>query len=359
VTTATLEDVASPPKDRWLLEFMVVGGVTLLLFPLSWILRRVVSFDSADYAFGFVTFYGAYVINDPHFSVTYLLFYKDLRKRIRSVRYVIAGFVVPIAMAAWAIAAIAMKSAQMIGWMVQLMYLLVGWHYVKQGFGVLVVLSARRGKPPSARVRMAVLFHCFAGWAFAWANPSVPSREYEEKGVIYTALAHPRWLELATGAVLALSVLVLVPILVLEWNKVAKAPLLGLLITVWSWSIFSSIDPLVQYTIPALHSIQYFYFVYLMKRNEARAHEGPPDFGRPARVKLGILAISALGLGWLLFRGAPTFFDDALIPRSSRFTDLGPTPYFAAFFVFVNIHHYFMDNVIWRRDNPDTRWLRN
>jgi len=24
----------------------------------------------------------------------------------------------------------------------------------------------------------------------------------------------------------------------------------------------------------------------------------------------------------------------------------------------VNIHHYFMDHVIWRRDNPDTRFLR-
>jgi len=26
--------------------------------------------------------------------------------------------------------------------------------------------------------------------------------------------------------------------------------------------------------------------------------------------------------------------------------------------VVVNIHHYFMDHVIWRRDNPDTRYLR-
>ena len=38
---------------------------------------------------------------------------------------------------------------------------------------------------------------------------------------------------------------------------------------------------------------------------------------------------------------------------------LGETPYFAAIFVIVNIHHYFMDHVIWRRDNPDTRYLRD
>ena len=37
--------------------------------------------------------------------------------------------------------------------------------------------------------------------------------------------------------------------------------------------------------------------------------------------------------------------------------DLGPTPYFAAIYAFVNIHHYFMDTVIWRRDNPATRHL--
>ena len=36
---------------------------------------------------------------------------------------------------------------------------------------------------------------------------------------------------------------------------------------------------------------------------------------------------------------------------------LGATPYLAAIGTFVNIHHYFMDNVIWRRDNAETRLL--
>jgi hypothetical protein len=37
---------------------------------------------------------------------------------------------------------------------------------------------------------------------------------------------------------------------------------------------------------------------------------------------------------------------------------MGATPYFAALYTFVNLHHYFMDHVIWRRDNPLTRYLR-
>jgi hypothetical protein len=353
---------------------MLTGGATLVLFPLAWLLRKGVGLDASEYAVGFLTFYGAYVINDPHFSVTYLLFYKDLRTRAFSrdvpvaqrIRYLVAGFAVPAALAIWAARALALHSAQSLGWMIQLMFLLVGWHYVKQGFGVLAVLSARRGVRVSSRERTVILFHCFAGWAYAWASPATAVGEFEEKGVVYTALAHPRWLELATGGVLALSVVALVGVLAARWRRERQllplAPLSGLLITVWSWTIYSSIDPLIRYLIPALHSIQYLYFVWLMKSNEARASEGPPSFGRPVGVRLGLLAVSALGLGWLLFRGAPSFLDDAFVPRAHRGAvpdALGETPFFAAFFVAVNIHHYFMDHVIWRRENPDTRYLRD
>lgn len=355
-------------------EFMLVGGATLVLFPLAWLLRRAVGLDSSELAVGFLTFYGAYVINDPHFAVTYLLFYKDIRNRALSsaftraqrARYVIAGLVVPVALAAWAVAALKLHSAQTLGWMIQLMFLLVGWHYAKQGFGVLTVLSARRGARVSPAERTVLLFHCYAGWAFAWANPTAAAGEFEEKGVVYWAPAHPRWLELTTGAVLAASTVALVAVLVAKWRRERQmlplAPLAGLLVTVWSWTIFSSIDPLLRYVIPALHSVQYFFFVWLMKRNEARAHEGPPSFGRPVAVRLGLLAVSALGLGFFLFRGLPDFLDSAFVPRPARGAApdaLGETPFFAAIFVGINIHHYFMDHVIWRRDNPDTRYLRD
>src|SRR5690606_41949749 len=42
---------------------------------------------------------------------------------------------------AWASVALALRSAEILGWMIQLMFLLVGWHYAKQGFGVLTVRS--------------------------------------------------------------------------------------------------------------------------------------------------------------------------------------------------------------------------
>lgn len=355
------------------LEFLLVGGATFLLFPLSWALQHAFGADPVLLAAGFLTFHAAYVLNDPHFAVTYLLFYRGLRTRVLSrelplgqrLRYCFAGFAVPGVLVAWATLALALHSAVALGGIIQLMFLLVGWHYVKQGFGVLSVLSARRGVSLNARERQLLLAHCFAGWAFAWANPSMPAGEFEEKGVVYWGVAHPRWLELATGAVLAASTLALAALLLRNWRRERRAlpfaPLASFLITIWSWTIYSRVDPMVQYLIPALHSLQYCYFVWLMQGNRARSEEGPPLFGRPASARLGVLAVSALGLGLLLLRGGPTLLDELFVPRLERGAlpdALGTTPYFAAFFAVVNVHHYCMDHVIWRRENPETRFLR-
>lgn len=375
LTTALPRPVDAPRSRGWtgrVGEFLVVGGVTPFLFPLSWLLQRALGLDPAELAVGFVMFHAAHVINDPHFAVTYLLFYKDAKERAfgerfgarQRLRYLAVGIVAPLLLGAWIVAALATRSAFTLGLLIQLMFLLVGWHYVKQGFGVLTVLAARRGVRFSPRERLAILAHCFAGWAYAWASPADPGRELEEKGVVYTSIAHPPGLERLTQVIFLLTTLPLIGALYQKWRREGRLPILtpltGLLCSIWAWSIYASIDPLVRYVVPALHSVQYLYFVYLLRGNEAREREGPPLFERSARVQLGILAVSAISLGWLLFHGAPGVLDGALVPRGTipMSGSLGPTPYFAAIYAFVNIHHYLMDTVIWRRENPDTRYLQ-
>ena len=355
-----------------LTELLLVGGATPALFLVSWALRRGVGLDAADLAFGFTFFYGAHVINDPHFAVTYPLFYEDGRAPGRWAPSLARGAARAVRRrglracrrCCWpgrAFRARAAASAHALGLLIQLMFLLVGWHYVKQGFGVMTVLAARRGVRWLPRERLALLAHAYAGWAYAWASPFDPGKEVEEKGVVYTTIAHPRGLEGLTHAAFLATAVVVVVLLALKWRREGRLPILAPLVayvcSIWVWSVYSSADPLVVYAIPALHSLQYLYFVWLLKGGEAREREGPPWFERSARVRLGLLAVSALGLGWVLFHGAPSALDDFLVPRASRFTAMGATPYFAALFAVVNIHHYFMDAVIWRRENRQTRYL--
>jgi hypothetical protein len=376
--TAPLFAAAAPAgvQARWprVLEFLLIGGATLVLYPIAWALKAWFGLDDSEFVVSFFAFYAAYVINDPHFSVTYLLFYKDAKNRAfgdvwgtaQRIRYLVAGLFVPFGLAAWAITALVVQSAYALGLMIELMFVLVGWHYVKQGFGVLTVLSARRGVRFSAPERWAFLAHCFAGWAYAWSSPSGGGIEVEEKGVVYTSLAHSASIEQLTQIAFGLSTLVLVAVLVRKWLRERQlppvAPLTGFMVSIWCWTVYSSIDPLMLYVIPGLHSVQYLYFVWLLKRNEARESEGPPRFGRPVAIQLGVLALSALGLGWVLFHGSASMFDIVTMAEKKDVADfgaLGPTPYFAALFTFVNIHHYVMDHVIWRRENPDTRYLRS
>ncbi|MES1178770.1 MAG: hypothetical protein ABUL62_30890 [Myxococcales bacterium] len=362
-------------RVRPAIEFLLVGGATLLLFPLLWLLRRVIGLDSAELAVGFLMFHAAHVINDPHFAVSYLLFYKDLRGRAfgdtfsarQRIRYWIAGFLVPLVLALWLCIALTSSSARAMGFLIQAMFLLVGWHYVKQGFGVLSVLSARRGVRYSAFERRVILSHCFAGWAYAWASPATPATEAEEKGVLYLQLTHPTNFERLTLVLFALSSVALAVTLIRKWRREARlpplGPLTGLLASIWVWSVYSSADPLLVYVIPALHSVQYLYFVWLLAHNQAKAKEAPPYFGPSARQRTLFLALSSVALGWLLFHLAPDFLDAARLSQHRhahvRLGDLGATPFFAGFFAFVNIHHYFMDSVLWRHENPDTRYLQS
>ena len=140
-------------------------------------------------------------------------------------------------------------------------------------------------------------------------QPGRSGTEVEEKGVVYTTIAHGPWLERTTLIVLLATALLLLGVLVQKRLREGRlplvTPLVALLSSIWSWSIYSSIDPLVMYVIPALHSVQYLYFVWLLRGNEAREREGPPWFEAPWRVRLGTLALGASGSGGCSFTGRP------------------------------------------------------
>jgi len=375
-TVATAPQLVDTPRPtrrtNGLLEFAVVGGLTPFLYPLSWILRKVFGLDSTEYIVSFTMFAAAFVINDPHFAVTYFLFYKDARSRAfgngftgwQQIRYLLAGFVIPIVLVTWGITALVFRSASSLGVMIQLMFFLVGWHYVKQGFGVFSVLAARRGVRFDKAERWAILGHCYAGWAYAWANPRDIGHAAEEKGIWYVTFAHPKGLEQVTAVLFFATIVPMVWALGSKWKRDGRLPILtplvALLCSVWPWLIYSSIDPLLIYVIPALHSIQYLYIVWLLEGTKARELEGPPHFQRSAASRLLGLALASLGLGWFFFHIGPTIFDSLIGSRlaTKQYDPIGATPCFAALFAYVNIHHYCMDAVIWRRENPETRYLQ-
>src|SRR5690606_16277954 len=96
--------------------------------------------------------------------------------------------------------------------------------------------------------------------------------------------------------------------------------------SIWLWTIYSNVDPLMIYVIPALHSLQYWYFVYLLKRGEAKdrfeqrldgrvdGRAGPEAaLGRFTWQRLGLFFMSTVALAWLFFHGIPDVLDGTLV----------------------------------------------
>jgi magnesium-transporting ATPase (P-type) len=82
---------------------------------------------------------------------------------------------------------------------------------------------------------------------------------------------------------------------------------------------------------------------------------------RSAYAGFAAFFLTAVVLGAVLFGLAPSALDilnaNGFLPTGLSYDSavFGTTLYLFFFTVFVNIHHYFIDNVIWKRDNPFVR----
>ena len=76
---------ASAPEARYLsgpvTDFLMLGGSTLLLFPLLVALPG----ESLKGTFGVIAFWLAFALNHPHFAVSYRIFYEGFGAKVSPV----------------------------------------------------------------------------------------------------------------------------------------------------------------------------------------------------------------------------------------------------------------------------------
>lgn len=96
---------------------------------------------------------------------------------------------------------------------------------------------------------------------------------------------------------------------------------------------------------PLFHSLQYLAFVYRMERN--RIGEGPQT-----ELRGTLLVVGLVSAGWLAFELVPNSLDVALGTYASWNMFFF---FFTAAMLFINVHHYFIDNVLWRFNDAEVR----
>jgi hypothetical protein len=348
-------------------DLLLLGGGSVLVF----VALSLLSVDNNAYAAIAAAMMAlAHVVNHPHFAHSYQIFYGEWTKAQKSglprklaLGWWLVGVWVPLGLAvSLALGAYGWLNGRglLLGVMVNVMGALVGWHYVKQGFGMAMVDAAlkKRYWPPAAR--KALLGNAYVCWIYSWALVNNSQAGAYFWGVFHVKANLPEWLVLQVGAVAACTsawAAVAVYRAFGAWREkghhLKELPVNGLIayiVSVYLWTVFSGINPAYLLVIPFFHSLQYLTVVWRYKLNEASAGKGGPSVWH----SLMQFVLLGAGLGFLGFWGIPGALDwvtkgrwpDPAAPASIAI---------AVAWLFINVHHYFIDTVIWRSGNKNVQ----
>lgn len=344
-------------------DFLCLGGGSLIALPILGILIP----DGAAQQVGGWILILSFLVNHPHFIHSYQVFYGSCAQvmdgpnvdRALRRRYLWAGFALPLLFMGYFALALGGSSPVMLRYAVNAMVFLSGWHYVKQGYGMLMVDAALKRNFFTERAKRVLMLNAYACWALSWLliNRVVAERNF--LGLSYYTLHVPE-IAIAAAALLAASTtLVLLGLLVQHARKQGCVfPINGTaayVASLYPW-LFLRTDPELLALIPAFHSLQYLLIVWRYRMNietakpDAQAPSSLPHV-RNAALRFAVFTATGMALGFYAFYLAPTVLD-RFVPYDHE--QFGRRLFLFMFWVFINIHHYFIDNAMWRKENPHT-----
>lgn len=351
-------------------DFMSFGGTSLLLLFLVFL-------KPADEYRGIIALLMmilSNVINHPHFAHSYQIFYRGFSRKLRDpvrplklrARYAFAGFIAPTLLAVFFAGAISTSNAQLLGFAANVMAFFVGWHYVKQGYGMLMVDCALKRQFFTAAEKRIFLFNSYAVWIYAWIKLNSAMKQHDYFGIPFSTFEVPAALNaiaMASAIIFSGASLFVVLRKLLRTGGLPFNGVLGYAVSLYPWLLFISVEPLWVLVVPALHSLQYLAVVYRFETNYRRdrdaaslaSHDAHAPAGATHRGRargLVAFALTGVALGALGFWILPELMNQYVPYDQSVF---GTKLFIFVFWIFINVHHYFIDNVIWRRDNEEAQ----
>ncbi len=300
-----------------------------------------------------VVILGRFVLEMPHFMATYLMFYGDRRQDIlASKRYRFFGVILPTILALYLGTALLSESRTMLEWAIHAMFFSVGHHYVKQFFGVILATSHRHGFIWAGWERAALRACLYPLWvvAFISHNHQIDQILY---GFPYRTLNIPDTVKAANQWLIALTAALLGLVLMRQWlvqRRWSGGTSIVVLVALFVWMLPWTQHPLFLMMIPAFHSLQYLTVYFSVKQSEARQYVGSSR--KVVQAQMIKLAAILLGASYLVLSVIPSTIDKLIAMNPEIF---GTSVFLLCAMVFVNLHHYGLDHILWRRDHPQIR----
>ncbi len=316
-----------------------MGGLSLALYASLWLIGATARTST-------VISLGAslvWIINYPHFSATS---YRLYRSRTNASQYPLTAYVMPIVLLAGAF--LALQSPQGIApFFVKFFQIWSPYHFSGQTFGIGMLYARRAGFTPSARERTCLRWFIFSTYVSLIAAIETGARQYQFFGVTYPALGIP--VAISDGArvgMYALGALVVLQLIVLPLVRRQRVAWMMLLpaATQFVWFGLGQRLPSFAEFIPAFHSAQYLLVAWSVHLKERFDEEGCPGSRSFLTAESGYWLMANVLGGFLLFWGLP----HAATQLGGYDINLTTAVFFSA----IQIHHFFVDGVIWKLKNP-------
>jgi len=230
-----------------------------------------------------------------------------------------------------------------------LMLLTVGWHYTKQVFGCMMVYGYFDGYKMTQAQRDLTKRALLTIWVMNFVYTNIGGAQNVFSQFRYYSFDLPDIAgPLSQLLVLGGLVLVIWKVFYANYRDHGAVPSVNMLVPfvalyVW-WMPETRQFEFYFLLTPMFHSLQYLAFVYKMEHTRLRAE--------PRReLKATVLVTGLVMAGWLAFEMVPNTLDTAL----GTFGAWHMFFFFTAAMLFINVHHYFIDNVLWRFKDPEVR----
>ncbi len=359
--TTTHERVTPPPAHRtsrlWLakaapratyqyfvngpVDFLLVGGISILMCLIVALLRhRVQAHHLATAAFGLM-----WVCNWPHFTASG---YRLYRSRENIAQYPVTAIVLPLVLLGAMVASI-MSPMRIAPYYIKLLILWSPFHFSGQTLGVSLIYAHRAGFRIGQCERTLLAWFIFGTFIAGSARAEVALTRHSYFGISYPTLGLPSYVaDVATVGMWVCGIAFLA--FVVRWMLVARRPLPWIVllpaVTQFVWFIPGSHVPGYYEFVPFFHSLQYLLIVWAMQLKEKLDEQSltpSRHYVVTESLRWGGLNIAiGIGLFWL-------------VPHVLAFTGLNIQLLLGVVGATIQMHHFFVDGVIWKLRNPKVR----
>ena len=293
----------------------------------------------------------SWIVNWPHFSATN---YRLYHSKSNIAQYPFTAYVVPVLLLAATWAAFAFPDA-VAPFFVKLFLIWSPYHFSGQSVGISLIYARRAGFQVGKLERFGLSGFIFGTYIFSTARSEVGLGDLSYYDVKVPFLGIPRTFELLGREWSTVGII--------EFGMYACGALLFLLVIRWSLANRRILPPIVllpalaQFIwfvpggriqnfnefVPMFHSLQYLLIAWSMQLKE-KIDEGGirPSGGFVGWESLRWFVINVAG-------GAVLFYFLPLLAAEAGFALAFATPIILSA---VQIHHFFVDGVIWKLKNP-------